>query len=357
MTEEFETSGSSSFMESGVRAYRALMLLARDDPETALEETVRSVELAHRAKDPQVLHPALGTYAVVRSRLGLLDEATQAADELLEDWSQGTMLGTAEWLLDLAYVLVPLGRLDDLEQALGRVKLDFPWLRAARAYSAGDPAAAAEGCSARSATGRTRPTCVSYRESTATCVRQSTSSARSARPGTCARAKRRWRRPHERDARRAQGRHRPLLRPGRVHLFFRSVGSRGCGGRAARLPRTCRRRAGALRRHRGEVHRGRGHGPVRRAGRARGRSRAGRARRARDSGLGGRGGRARGTDRDHDRRGARLARRPSRGGTGDGFRRCREHGRAAPGSGARQRHPRGRDDVPRDRARDRLRGS
>ena len=144
MTEEFESSGSSSFMEAGIRAYRALMLLARDHPETALEETARSLDLAHRAKDAQVLHPSLGTYAVVRSRLGLIDEAAQAADELLEDWSRVTMLGTAEWLLDLAYVLVPLGRLDDLEQALGRVKLDFPWLRAARAYAAGDPAAAAE---------------------------------------------------------------------------------------------------------------------------------------------------------------------------------------------------------------------
>ncbi len=220
MTEEFETSGSSSFMEAGVRAYRALMLLARDDPETALEETARSLELAHRAKDAQVLHPSLGTYAVVRSRLGLLDEATQAADELLEDWSQGTMLGTAEWLLDLAYVLVPLGRLDDLEQALGRVKLDFPWLRARPGHTRPAIPPPPPRCLARSATGRTRPTCVSYRESTQRCARRSTSTARSARPGTCARAKRRWRRPHERDARRAQGRHRPLLRPGRVHLFF-----------------------------------------------------------------------------------------------------------------------------------------
>ncbi len=88
--------------------------------------------------------PLSARYALVRARLGLLDEAVQAADELLEDWSRARMLGTAEWLLDLAYVLVPLGRLDDLEQALGRVKLDFPWLGAARAYAAGDPAAAAE---------------------------------------------------------------------------------------------------------------------------------------------------------------------------------------------------------------------
>jgi hypothetical protein len=54
------------------------------------------------------------------------------------------MLGTAEWLLDLACVLVPVGRRDDLERALGGVKLDLPWVAAARAYAAGDAVAAAE---------------------------------------------------------------------------------------------------------------------------------------------------------------------------------------------------------------------
>ena len=144
MVAEFETSGSPSFMEPAVRAFRAQILLARDDPETALAETARSLELARRAKDSQVLHPALGTFALVRARLGLLDEALQAADELLEDWSGARMLGTAEWLLDLACVLVPHGRADDLEQALSRVTLDLPWVVAARAYAAGDAAAAAE---------------------------------------------------------------------------------------------------------------------------------------------------------------------------------------------------------------------
>ena len=68
---------------------RALMLLARDDPETALEETARSLELAHRAKDAQVLHPALGTFARGAVAARASRRGPQAADELLEDWSRG----------------------------------------------------------------------------------------------------------------------------------------------------------------------------------------------------------------------------------------------------------------------------
>ena len=71
-------------------------------------------------------------------------------------------------------------------------------------------------------------------------------------------------------------------------------------------------RARALRRHGGEVHRRRGHGPLRRPDRARGRPRARRARRARHPRLGRPGGRARGPHRRHHRRGARLARRAAR---------------------------------------------
>ena len=65
-------------------------------------------------------------------------------------------------------------------------------------------------------------------------------------------------------------------------------------------------------------------------------------------------GRARGPDRDHDRRGARLARRAARGGRGHGLGRRRQHGGAPPGGRSGQRHPRRRDDLPRDRADDRL---
>ncbi len=50
--------------------------------------------------------------------------------------------------------------------------------------------------------------------------------------------------------------------------------------------------------------------------------------------------RARGPDRHHDRRGARLARRPPGGGPGHGLRRRRQHRLAPAGRRAGQRHPR-----------------
>jgi class 3 adenylate cyclase/tetratricopeptide (TPR) repeat protein len=140
----FESSGSRSFMEPAVRNDRAMIMLARDDPHAALDDTAKGLELARRVKDTQVLHPALAAFAAMRARTGRLDEAGEAASELLADWSQRTMLAVAFWLLDLADALIPLGRQDELEKALARVKLDLPWVKAVRAYAAGDFLAAAE---------------------------------------------------------------------------------------------------------------------------------------------------------------------------------------------------------------------
>ena len=70
------------------------------------------------------------------------------------------------------------------------------------------------------------------------------------------------------------------------------------------------------------------------------------------------GGRARGADRDHHGRGARRARTPGpRRGEGDGRGRRRQHRRAAPDRRAGERDPRRRDDLPGDRARDRVRAT
>jgi class 3 adenylate cyclase/tetratricopeptide (TPR) repeat protein len=144
MTEEIETGGTGIFMEPAVRGMRAVMLLGRNDEAAALDDTARALELARHTNDPQVLHPACAWFAVVRTRLGRFEEAAAVADELLEYWSRRTMLAAAQWLLNLAYALVPLGRADDVTQALDRVKIDLLWVKAARAYVAGDVLAAAE---------------------------------------------------------------------------------------------------------------------------------------------------------------------------------------------------------------------
>ena len=163
-----------------------------------------------------------------------------------------------------------------------------------------------------------------------------------------------------RAARGAEGRQRALRRSRRLHV---AGGAARPGGRSddpLRLPRTRALRARALRRHRGEVHRRRRHGDVRRADRARGRPgarrprRPRRPRRDRRAVRGRRFARAPRPSGHHDRRDARAPRRPSRGGRGDGRRRRRQHRCPPAVRGSHRRHPRRRDDLPGDRAIDRV---
>jgi class 3 adenylate cyclase/tetratricopeptide (TPR) repeat protein len=141
---EVESGSLTSFMESGNRTVRARVRLARDDVTGALEDSRLALDLAHVAKNPQVLHPALAGYAALRGELGRFDEAAAAIDELFEDWRAHPILSSAFWLLDLAYALVPLGRGSELEEVLGRVGARTPWAAAARAYVSGDFSAAAD---------------------------------------------------------------------------------------------------------------------------------------------------------------------------------------------------------------------
>ena len=133
--------------------------------------------------------------------------------------------------------------------------------------------------------------------------------------------------------------------------FTARVGAAGPRGRARdalALLRAAALRARAPRRHGREVHRRRGDGRVRRAGRPRGRPGARGAGGADDPRLGHRGAaRAAGAHRRHHRRGARRARRPAERGRGHGGRRRGQHGGAAAGRRSRQRHPRRRAHLPR----------
>ena len=78
--------------------------------------------------------------------------------------------------------------------------------------------------------------------------------------------------------------HRGLLRSRGIHPTIRPGRPRRRARHAPRLPRADQAGGGALRRHRRQVHRRRGHGRVRRADRPRGRSTASRIGRARDPG-------------------------------------------------------------------------
>ena len=84
----------------------------------------------------------------------------------------------------------------------------------------------------------------------------------------------------------AEGRDRPLRRPRRVHVAGGADGSGGRARAALSVLRAAPRRARALRRDGGEVHRRRGDGALRGAESARGRPRARRPGRVRDPRLG-----------------------------------------------------------------------
>ncbi|MBA3716651.1 MAG: AAA family ATPase [Actinobacteria bacterium] len=141
---DLESGRSTTFMEGANLTFRARIRLARGDVAGALEDSSRSRDLGRVAKNPQLLHPALAAFAAFRAELGQVDEASAAVDELFEDWREHPVLSSVFWLIDLAYALVPLGRGQELEEALARVKAPTPWADAARAYASGDFATAAE---------------------------------------------------------------------------------------------------------------------------------------------------------------------------------------------------------------------
>ena len=153
----------------------------------------------------------------------------------------------------------------------------------------------------------------------------------------------------------AKDRERSLRRPRRLHGAGRDArpGRRPCAARP--LPRPYSIGARTLRRDGREVHRRRGDGALRRAGRARGRSRASGAGGACHPRLGRRARRrAAGADRGQHRRGARHAGRTAERGRVDGRRGRRQHGRASGGGRPVERRPGRRADLPSNRAGDRL---
>jgi class 3 adenylate cyclase/tetratricopeptide (TPR) repeat protein len=135
--------GLLTFMEGANRTVRARIRLARGDVDGALTDIHRTRDLARLAKNPQLLHMGLASFAAINAELGLVDEASAAVNELFADWRVHPILASAFWLLDLAYALVPLGRARELEEVLAEVRVQTPWADAARACAAGDLSGAA----------------------------------------------------------------------------------------------------------------------------------------------------------------------------------------------------------------------
>lgn len=123
---------------------RGWIALARGDLAGAMGYTDRAREFSRAAGDPQNLYPALALRARTLVDAGERAEAAACADELLGLLREQPSLPSF-WVLDLAIVLVALGRGRELAQ-VGAQTPSTRWLEAASAYVEGEPGRAADLC-------------------------------------------------------------------------------------------------------------------------------------------------------------------------------------------------------------------
>jgi hypothetical protein len=121
------------YYDAYVRTARSLMRLAHGDVEAALEDQTELLISARQAKDPQILHPALGVSAYLLAAAGRTDEGQRILTEL---FAAGTaeMSNLFESFTDCLLAAEILGRRDEARQWLGTSR-NSPWFAVARALA------------------------------------------------------------------------------------------------------------------------------------------------------------------------------------------------------------------------------
>jgi len=119
------------YYDAYVRCSRSWLRLARGDVEAALEDQAELLISARQAKDPQVLHPALGVSAYL---LAAADRADEGQRILAELFAAGTADLSTLFVSFTDCVLAAeiLGRRDEARRWLGTPR-NSPWFAAARA--------------------------------------------------------------------------------------------------------------------------------------------------------------------------------------------------------------------------------
>jgi class 3 adenylate cyclase/tetratricopeptide (TPR) repeat protein len=126
------------------RLVRGAIRLARDDADGALDDASWALDFARDADYPEALFPALAFRARVLEAVGRRDDAGELAGTLLDLWRGSGPAAASFWAADLAFVLRPLKRGDDLLAAAATVRARTRWLDAAEAFVSGALARAAE---------------------------------------------------------------------------------------------------------------------------------------------------------------------------------------------------------------------
>jgi class 3 adenylate cyclase/tetratricopeptide (TPR) repeat protein len=136
--------GSPHYMEGTCRLVRAYIRLARGHVDGALADGVRAVEVAHEAKDPQILQPTLGDYARLLLMAGRAGQAEAVTDELLTVAADDPHLVWSLWFVPVSLVLTSVGRAAEVPRLAEMATPETPWIRAGVAIAEGDLAAGAD---------------------------------------------------------------------------------------------------------------------------------------------------------------------------------------------------------------------
>jgi len=129
--------GTPHYLECECRTWRGRILLARGQVDAAVEDAGQALRLARESGDPQNLDPAFAFGARALLAAGRAGEAHPLVEELLA--GLGGRLLKPDLGVDLAVGLVALG----YPASVLAGNLSSPWLEAARAFVAGEPARAA----------------------------------------------------------------------------------------------------------------------------------------------------------------------------------------------------------------------
>jgi tetratricopeptide (TPR) repeat protein len=143
--------GSPHYSAVWAYAMRAQIRTGRDDSLGALADTERALELGRMTKDPQALLPALAVSAHMLCESGDSERASVLADECLAQLKSGRHVADAMITAHvLAWTVVALKRERELVEVLPLI--EWPWVRAARAFAERDLRRAADICGQMGAT-------------------------------------------------------------------------------------------------------------------------------------------------------------------------------------------------------------
>ncbi|HEU0247629.1 MAG TPA: AAA family ATPase [Gaiellaceae bacterium] len=131
--------GAPQYMEAPCREIRSKMRVAREDMGGAIDDVSTMLELADGIKDPQVVYPSRAAAARVFLDAGRADDASSHVDRLLaEIGTDGVHDLAGFWALQLAIVMVGLGRGPEFLESAGVLGAPTPWLDAAKLWAEGE---------------------------------------------------------------------------------------------------------------------------------------------------------------------------------------------------------------------------